>query len=710
MRRASAGGTARTTTPSSSASRLPRRSSTSSPETPAPEPPAADRSRRAAGPPGRRRPPRAPHRSRLAEPEPDAPPGPARGVRRRARPGPRRGHRRARGAARPGPPAGRPRPPGPRSAAGAVPGAGRQQRRPRGLPPSGDDERPRAASAPTPRRRRPRRRTTAASRRRCRPATAATVRRLARQRRPLLAAGRQRGCSGARCPVPECHASACHLTAARTGAGCRRGRAGRCSRRLVGRAATVAASTSLSRSMLAAKIAQDLLVGDALAGLDAGVEVGHDGDGRVAEGELAGDRRLGHAGHADDVAAQRRVPPRLGAGGEPGTVDHDEGAAVAAGASPPARGGDGGGPAARAVGVGERRRARPVRPRRRRCAPGPRCGRRPGRARPGVPGPSSGSSDPTAHGREHLPDAEGAQRPEVGAVVDPVRREAVVAAVPGEERDRPARHLARRAESRWADRTACRPGPRARLEQPGVEAGAAEDADLGAALAGRGKSSRRATLTTRARRGARDGPAVDEVTTRTRAVDDLRRPAPRTSTRSSSRRSPSSTRSVDVSAELRGSRRLDSAVLRRAVLRGPVLGRRTRARRRRRPAVGAVEAGALEDDPDGVEELAQLALALGALRQRGVAERLLHLEAVTARGARVGVRRHVVLLVGVVPQRSTTGTPTGGVPAVCPPQRASAHVTRALSVARGRRQPASLPPGADLAHAALRGGSARRRR
>ena len=47
----------------------------------------------------------------------------------------------------------------------------------------------------------------------------------------------------------------------------------------------------------------------------------------------------------------------------------------------------------------------------------------------------SGLSDPTAHGREDLPDTDGAQRPEVGPVVDPVWREPVPLAVPSHERD-----------------------------------------------------------------------------------------------------------------------------------------------------------------------------------------------------------------------------------------------------------------------------------
>ena len=45
-------------------------------------------------------------------------------------------------------------------------------------------------------------------------------------------------------------------------------------------------------------------------------------------------------------------------------------------------------------------------------------------------------------GREHLPDADGAQRPQVRAVRDAVRREPVITAVPRHERHPPAGHLA----------------------------------------------------------------------------------------------------------------------------------------------------------------------------------------------------------------------------------------------------------------------------
>ena len=72
-----------------------------------------------------------------------------------------------------------------------------------------------------------------------------------------------------------------------------------------------------------------------------------------------------------------------------------------------------------------------------------------------------------------------------------------------------------------------------------------------------------------------------------------------------------------------------------AALRGPVgraLGRLA--------AVGAVEAAALEDHAHLAEQLAQTALALGALGQRVVAEGLHRVELVVALGARIGIGRH----------------------------------------------------------------------
>ena len=61
---------------------------------------------------------------------------------------------------------------------------------------------------------------------------------------------------------------------------------------------------------------------------------------------------------------------------------------------------------------------------------------------------------------------------------------------------------------------------------------------------------------------------------------------------------------------------------------------------RRRPAVVAVEAAALEHHADRAEHLAQRAAAGGAHAQRLVAERLHHLDVLAAVAARVLVGRH----------------------------------------------------------------------
>ncbi len=84
------------------------------------------------------------------------------------------------------------------------------------------------------------------------------------------------------------------------------------------------------------------------------------------------------------------------------------------------------------------------------------------------------------------------------------------------------------------------------------------------------------------------------------------------------------------------------------------LGRGPRAR------VGPVEPGALEDDPHGGEQFSQPAVALRALRERGVREGLHHLELVAAGGAGVLVRGHV----GLRDLAGASGTPTLRVPMV----------------------------------------------
>src|SRR5690349_7203061 len=61
-----------------------------------------------------------------------------------------------------------------------------------------------------------------------------------------------------------------------------------------------------------AEDAENLLLGDTVVAVDAGVQVGHQGQRGVAEGELAGEHRFRVTGHVDDRAAQAGVPARLG--------------------------------------------------------------------------------------------------------------------------------------------------------------------------------------------------------------------------------------------------------------------------------------------------------------------------------------------------------------------------------------------------------------
>src|SRR6266704_205090 len=179
--------------------------------------------------------------------------------------------------------------------------------------------------------------------------------------------------------------------------------------------------------------------GDAGQPLEADVVVGDQRDVHVADLELAGERRLRVAGHVDDPPAGALEPLGLRSGGEAGTLDHDHRAAVVHGDAELlgllhrelAQ--------LRAVGVGEgdvRRLGAVVE--RVGPAPGPvdhlvaddevaRGGlglQGAGRARPDDPGHAE-----LLHG------------PQVGAVVDPVRRELVAAAVAGEEGDRAPVHL-----------------------------------------------------------------------------------------------------------------------------------------------------------------------------------------------------------------------------------------------------------------------------
>src|SRR5215475_8006958 len=71
---------------------------------------------------------------------------------------------------------------------------------------------------------------------------------------------------------------------------------------------------------------EDFGLGNALALVEAGVQVGDQGQRRVAEGQLTGQDRLGVAGHADQGPALSGEPLGLGAGGEARALDDDQGA------------------------------------------------------------------------------------------------------------------------------------------------------------------------------------------------------------------------------------------------------------------------------------------------------------------------------------------------------------------------------------------------
>jgi hypothetical protein len=79
-------------------------------------------------------------------------------------------------------------------------------------------------------------------------------------------------------------------------------------------------------------------------------------------------------------------------------------------------------------------------------------------------------------GSQHLFDAEGAQGPEVGPVVDPVRRELVTRPVAREERDRPTRDVTDRDRRRRVAVRRAHLDARRALEEL-VEAAAADDGD-----------------------------------------------------------------------------------------------------------------------------------------------------------------------------------------------------------------------------------------
>src|SRR5215469_10911097 len=146
------------------------------------------------------------------------------------------------------------------------------------------------------------------------------------------------------------------------------------------------------------------------------------------------------AGHADQGPALRGVVPRFSAGGDPRPADDDQRAGILD--VPARRAGhrDGVRPALRAVGVRERHVHRAVDVVVRLLTAGGPVHDLVGddeRARL----VSAGQRADGAR-RQHLADTERAQGPQVGPVRDPVRREPVIPAVPGQERHLPASDLA----------------------------------------------------------------------------------------------------------------------------------------------------------------------------------------------------------------------------------------------------------------------------
>ena len=196
-----------------------------------------------------------------------------------------------------------------------------------------------------------------------------------------------------------------------------------------------------------------------LAVAASGGVVRNHGDGGVLEADLARERRLGHAGHADDVGAvalqavdlRRRLEARALGRGVDAAV-HD---ALADGARPPASSCS----RTRArIGLGEIDVVDRL----------PGALEESGRAAPGVvddlvrqhqrAGPDVVAD---AADRGHRDDASRRpprlQRPEVGAVVHLVRRDGVAVAVAGEEDHVAARRCARRSARPKARRRACAP-------------------------------------------------------------------------------------------------------------------------------------------------------------------------------------------------------------------------------------------------------------
>src|ERR1700744_5235893 len=159
--------------------------------------------------------------------------------------------------------------------------------------------------------------------------------------------------------------------------------------------------------------------------VDAGVQVGHQSNRRVADFKLAGQHRLRVTSHVDQREARGGEPSTFRAGGKPRTLDHDHGAAVdhlgQAGARRAQR---------RAVGIGEghvRRAGVEVGVGATTSPVHQLVGHHDG-TRPVV----GGQAADRAWG-EDLSDPQRAQRPHVGPVGHFVRRKPVVGAVPRQE-------------------------------------------------------------------------------------------------------------------------------------------------------------------------------------------------------------------------------------------------------------------------------------
>ena len=194
-------------------------------------------------------------------------------------------------------------------------------------------------------------------------------------------------------------------------------------------------------SRVLAEDAEDLLLGDPTVALDAGVEVGHEGDRGVTEGEFPGENRLRISSHVYDSAAHSGVPAGFGAGRKPRSLDHDHRASVDEWESGALGDGPHRGPAGWTVRVGEvhmDRTAVVVG-----VVPGRRAINELIRHNESA-GAQVGAEPSDGAGREHLAYADLAERPEVGPVRNPMRWITVISAVSGKEGDMAATDLGHR--------------------------------------------------------------------------------------------------------------------------------------------------------------------------------------------------------------------------------------------------------------------------